>query len=55
MRFVIECVNCGNRNESPEGRDPAKLEEAVELIDEMGLACRKCDGEVTMRIAEGGS
>ena len=50
MWFVMECVNCGNRVESPEGRDPAQLEKAIELIDAMGLACKKCHGEVTMRI-----
>ena len=54
MRFVMECVSCGNARESSEGRDPAKLEEAIALIDEMGLVCRECHGEVTMRIAEGG-
>ncbi|GAH74162.1 unnamed protein product [marine sediment metagenome] len=51
MRFVMECVGCGNQRESPEGRDPAKLEETIELIDAMGLACRKCGEEVTMRVA----
>ena len=55
MRFVMECVNCGNLQESPEGRDPAKLEEAIELINAMGIVCRKCEGEVTMRVAEGGA
>jgi len=55
MRFVMECVNCANRVESPEGRDPAKLQEAVELIDEMGLRCRECHGELTMRVGEEGA
>ena len=54
MRFVMECVGCGNQHESPEGRDPTRLEEAIELIDEMGLVCRKCGGEVTMRVHAAG-
>lgn len=54
MRFRIECMECGNAQESPEGRDPTKLEEANDLIDQMGLLCRECHGPVTMRLAEGG-
>ena len=54
MRFVIECVNCGNARESPEGREPGNLEAAIEVVDQMGLACRECHGEVTVRVAKGG-
>lgn len=50
MRFRMECVLCGNSTISPEGRDPGKLEELLECVDEMGLRCRKCDGPVAVRI-----
>jgi hypothetical protein len=53
MRFVMECVNCGNRVESPEGRDPKLLEEAIEVVDEMELVCRHCEGALAFR-TEGG-
>lgn len=46
----MECVLCGNSTISPEGRDPGKLEELLECVDEMGLRCRKCDGPVAVRI-----
>jgi hypothetical protein len=49
MRFVLECVVCGKQVRSPGGWDPAKLEEMVELMDEMGLVCRECKGTVTAR------
>jgi len=55
MRFVMECVCCGSRTESPEGRDPIALEEMIELVDEMSLVCRKCDGSMAVRVAEGGA
>lgn len=51
MRFVMECVNCGSRVESPEGRDPAMLEEIISVMDDMELVCRKCQGPVTVRTA----
>jgi len=50
VRFTMECVNCGNRVVSLEGRKQDDLEEAIYLIDVMGLRCRECDGEVTARI-----
>jgi hypothetical protein len=50
VRFTMECVNCGNRVVSLEGRKQDDLEEAIYLIDAMGLRCRECDGEVTARI-----
>jgi hypothetical protein len=49
----MECVNCGNRVVSPEGRWPDDLQEVVRLIDQIGLRCRECHGEVTARIDEG--
>jgi hypothetical protein len=51
MTFVIECLVCGNSKESPEGRDPAKLEEIIAVMDEMELVCRQCDGPITVRVA----
>jgi hypothetical protein len=40
----MECVDCGNVAESPEGRDPGEMQEFCEMIVEMGLRCRKCGG-----------
>jgi len=54
MRFVMECVFCGSRRESPEGRDPAELEELLDVVDELELVCRECEGGVTVRVAEEG-
>ena len=51
MRFTMECVECGATVISPAGRDPQKLQEYCELIVEMDLACRKCDGMVIGRVA----
>lgn len=51
MKFVIECLVCGNQTESPEGRDPAKLEEMIEVMDAMDLVCRRCQGPITARVA----
>jgi hypothetical protein len=51
MTFVIVCLVCGNWTESPEGRDPATLEEFISVMDEMELVCRKCQGPVTVRTA----
>lgn len=51
MTFVIECLVCGNSKESPEGRDPAMLEEIISVMDDMELVCRKCQGPVTVRTA----
>jgi len=50
MRWRIECMECGNAVDSPEGRDQGDLQEACELCVEMDLHCRKCDGPVTMRV-----
>lgn len=44
MRYSMECVDCGNVAESPEGRDPGEMQEFCEMIVEMGLRCRKCGG-----------
>lgn len=51
MTFVIECLVCGNSKESPEGREPAKLEEIIAVMDEMELVCRRCQGPITVRVA----
>jgi hypothetical protein len=51
MRFVIECLVCGNSTESPEWRDPAELEEMIALMDEMELVCGRCQGPITARVA----
>ena len=47
----MECVECGNSVLSPDGREPGKLQEYCELIVEMDLRCRKCDGLVIGRVA----
>jgi len=51
MRYTMECVDCGIMITSPDGREPGELQEYCELIIEMGLRCRKCDGLVVGRIA----
>jgi hypothetical protein len=51
MTFVIECLLCGISKESPEGRDPARLEEIISVMDEMELVCRRCEGPITVRVA----
>jgi hypothetical protein len=50
MRFRMECLSCGSSVVSPEGRDGGNLEAALELIDAMGVCCRRCGGPVTMRV-----
>ncbi len=54
MRYTMECVECGNVCISPDGREPDKLQEYCELIVEMDLHCRKCDGLVVGRVAADG-
>ena len=57
MRYTMECLECGGIAVSPKGRNPEGLQEYCELIAEMGLRCRKCDGVVVGRTAaasEGG-
>jgi hypothetical protein len=49
MRFVVECVVCGRSVTTREEMDPARLEEAIELVDGVGCVCRACGGGVTVR------
>ena len=51
MTFVIECLVCRNTIESPEGRDPAELEDVIAVMDEMEFVCRWCQGPITVRVA----
>jgi hypothetical protein len=46
MVFVMTCQKCGKQAKSPDGRDPVTFTEFLELIREMGLRCRVCDGEI---------
>lgn len=46
MTWVMRCVACGNEKVSPVGRKAEELAEARQLVVEMGLRCRVCDGPV---------